>query len=178
MALYLGTICRYNIGKCMNMLLVGRCKTEVARGKWLSELIFVWRQAAFVRWRNVDVIIGAVLVRVIILLGFHTFTGSDYTSALHKKGKVRPFAQRVKDTDIQRAFTDMAKGSLTDQDIDTLNTFTAQIYCAKEKVMSLNCHRHNVFEKTHGQKPRSYNAPARLKVIPGCMLPPCESETS
>ena len=92
----------------------------------------------------------AVLVQVIILLGFYAFTGLDYTSAFHKKGKARLFVQLVKNTDSQKAFTDIARGSLTDQDVDTLYTFTVQIYSAKGRVMSLNCHRYNVFANTYG----------------------------
>ena len=77
------------------------------------------------------------------------FTGSDYSSAFHRNGKVRPFLQLVKDTDAQKAFTDMARGSLNDQDVDILNTFTAQMYGAKGKVILLNYYGYNVFEKTH-----------------------------
>jgi len=72
----------------------------------------------------------------------------------------------------------MARGSLTDPDIEILKTYTAQMYGAKGKVMSLNYHRYNVFEKAYGPKARSWNALAKLQGIDGSMIPPCESEIS
>lgn len=104
--------------------------------------------------------------------------GSDYTSPFHRKGKVKPFAQLVKDTDAQKAFSNMTRGSLTDEDRDTLKKLTAQMYSAKGKVMSLNGHRCKVFEKTYGLKVKSHNALAKLKGIYGSMIPTCESEIS
>lgn len=40
-----------------------------------------------------------------VLLGLHAFTGCDYTSGFHRKGKFRPCAQMVKDTSVQKAFS-------------------------------------------------------------------------
>ena len=112
------------------------------------------------------------------LPGFHVFTGSDYTSSFHGKGKVRPFAQLVKDNDAQKAFSEMTKGTITDEDRDTLNTFTTKMYGLKGKDVSLNDHRYNIFEKTYRPKVRAENCLAKLKGIDASPIPPCESEVS
>ena len=54
------------------------------------------------------------------LPGFHAFTGSDYTSAFVRKGKVRPFAFLEKDTVAQKAFAQMSSEKLNDKSVDIL----------------------------------------------------------
>lgn len=112
------------------------------------------------------------------LPGFHAFTGSDYTSAFHGKGKVRAFAQLVKDTDAQKAFSDRTKGTITDEDRDSLKTFTTKMYGRKGKDVSLNDHRYSIFENTYRPKLKALNCLAKLKGIDASMIPPCESEIS
>ena len=42
------------------------------------------------------------------LPGFHAFTGSDYTAAFVRKGKVKPFAKLEKNKEAQKAFQSLA----------------------------------------------------------------------
>jgi hypothetical protein len=65
-----------------------------------------------------------------------------------EKEKFSPYAQLQKDTAAQKAFSNMARGKLTDVDQKALMSFTAQMYGARgQGTSSLNGHRYNVFEK-------------------------------
>jgi len=110
------------------------------------------------------------------LPGFHAFTGSDYTSAFVRKGKVRPFARLEKSSDAQKAFAEMAKtDTLPDKQRDVLFEYVAMIYGAKESA-KLNCHRYKTFEKAFRPKATSQNPLAKLKGLDGSLIPPCEAE--
>lgn len=46
------------------------------------------------------------------LLGFHAFTGSDFTAAFMRKGKVRPYQIMVKHTRFMEAFAQLGESSI------------------------------------------------------------------
>ena len=72
------------------------------------------------------------------LPGFHAFTGSDYTSAFVRKGKVRPFAFLKKDTVAQKAFAQMSSEKLNDQSVDILKPQGYMEHHQVERVLSIN----------------------------------------
>ncbi len=99
------------------------------------------------RYVNITAIGNAIGLKLCEALpGFHAFSGCDYMSAFVRKGKVRPFAILEKDEGAQRAFATMATGELDLIDEECLKSFTASMYGAKAKCVSLNQHRYRVFE--------------------------------
>ena len=61
----------------------------------------------FINVTSIQRSIGSAMCHA--LPAFHAFTGSDYTSAFVRKGKVRPFATLQKNIEAQKAF-----GALTE----------------------------------------------------------------
>ena len=114
------------------------------------------------------------------LSDFHSFTGSDYTSAFVRKGKIRPFKQLEKDTDAQKAFAEMAKGNLNEETIKSVISFTARMYGAKARGtdVSLDAHRYQVFEKFFGPQSTSKDPLKTLRGIDATMIPSCKAEIS
>jgi len=111
------------------------------------------------------------------LPGFHAFTGSDYTSAFVRKGKIRPFAILEKDKPSQKAFAQMSTEELDDVSVETLKHFTARMYGATAtSKASLNQHRYKVFEKGYAPKASAKNPLEKLKGIAASTIPPCEAE--
>lgn len=85
----------------------------------------------------------------------------------------------LKDTSVQKAFSLMSTGQLSENHEKVLKTFTAEMYGGKGKSSSsLNGYRYKVFERAYGPKARCKNALEKLKGIDGSMLPPCETELS
>ena len=111
------------------------------------------------------------------LPAFHTFTGSDYTSAFVRKGKVRPLHLLEKNINAQIAFSELCHcQSPSPKTVEALERFTTCLYGAKGEGCSLNKHRYQVVEKAYSPKPRTKNPLDNLKGIDGCCIPPCEAE--
>ena len=106
---------------------------------------------------------------------FHAYTGSDYTSAFVKKGKIRPFLKLQKSTEVQKAFHDLTEDAENQNAHNLLFKYTASLYGAKEKA-TLNVHRYKCFEKVYKPKLTSKNPLDKLKGIDASGLPPCEVE--
>lgn len=81
------------------------------------------------------------------LLGFHAFTGSDYTSEFFRMGKKRSFKILEEYKDAQDAFAKMAKESLREDSRKVTMSYTARIYAAKpNNTLSLNMHHYKTFQ--------------------------------
>ena len=88
------------------------------------------------------------------LPGFHAYTGSDYTSAFVRRGKIRPLALLEKNEEAQVAFAKIASSiDIAKKTKTTLESFTASMYGAKRENVSLNAHRWNVVERPYGPRP-------------------------
>lgn len=84
------------------------------------------------------------------LPAFHAFTGSDYTSAFVRKGKVRPLATLEKQPDYQKSFRVMATSTtVSNRTKAAFQRFTATLYGAKDSANTrLNEWRYKKFMKT------------------------------
>ena len=110
------------------------------------------------------------------LVGFHAFTGCDFTSAFIRKGKKKPFALLLKSTDTQEAFRELATcQEVNEKTKRTLQLFVAANYGARG-FRSLNEHRFQVFQKAYGPKALSAKPLQKLKGITASSIPPCEVE--
>ena len=92
------------------------------------------------------------------LPAFHSFTGSDYTSAFVRKGKIRPFLNLQKNDAAQIAFAELSQSqSLSHTTEEALQMFTSCMYGAKGQGCDLNKHRFKIVEKEYSPKPGSRN---------------------
>lgn len=67
------------------------------------------------------------------LPGLHAFTGTDYTSAFVRKGKIKPYKLLEKNQSNIVAFNALSSSSpLSDTEKETINKFTAVLYLANE----------------------------------------------
>lgn len=84
------------------------------------------------------------------LPAFHAFTGSDYTSAFVRKGKVRPFKTLEKQPHYQKSFRVMATNTTVSNKTKTaLQRFKATMYGAEDSANTrLNDWRYEKFMQT------------------------------
>ena len=72
------------------------------------------------------------------LPAFHVFTGSDYTAASSRKGKIRPLKTLVKDKTLQTVFGDMGfSDEIEEEEFKVVEKFTCTLY-GKPKFNSVN----------------------------------------
>ena len=111
------------------------------------------------------------------LPAFHAYTGSDFTSSLCKKGKIRPFEKLLNDRDAQLAFIDLSSSqSPKAKTRKSLENFTAQLYGSKSHQPSLNDFRFKCFEKGFRPKQTAKNKLQDLSGVNASSLPPCQAE--
>ena len=111
------------------------------------------------------------------LPAFHSFTGSDYTSAFVRKGKIRSFLNLQKNDAAQIAFAELGQSQpLSHTTEKALQMFTSCMYGAKGQGCDLNKHRFKTVEKAYSPKLRSENPLGRLKGIDGSLTPPGKAE--
>ncbi|KAG1714591.1 hypothetical protein GQR58_001019 [Nymphon striatum] len=112
------------------------------------------------------------------LSAFHAFTGSDYTSAFVRKGKVRLLKALEKQPDYQKSFRVMVTSTtVSNRTKAALQRFTATMYGAKDSTNTrLNEWRYEKFMKTYGPKGNGKHLLANLKGMDASGLPPCEDE--
>lgn len=95
---------------------------------------------------SLGVAMGDRLLKCII--GFHSLTGCDTTSAFHSKGKTKPFDilwQSQKDANLIAALMDLGSSwdKLKSETIRSLEKFVCKIYGSKET--NLNIARYKIF---------------------------------
>ena len=111
------------------------------------------------------------------LPAYHAFTGTDYTSAFVRKGKLKPLKILQSSEETQDAFIDITSGHISDTAEKTIMAFTAAIFGDKNSQRhSLNEYRYQAFEKAFGPKATSRNPFQKMKGIDPSSLPPCEAE--
>ena len=111
------------------------------------------------------------------LPAFHALTGTDYTPAMHRRGKVRPLKALEKNKKAQKSLAALAHGAtVSGQDKKTLEQFVASLYGARRDDCSLNDHRFQMVLKAYGPKAGSKNPLEKLKGVDGCNIPPAEAE--
>ena len=81
------------------------------------------------------------------LIGFHPFTGSDYTPSFKDKGKVRPLKIMQSNKSYMQAFKDLGSSEVIQADtLKILEKFVCQVYGDK-KCESVNELRYKKFVK-------------------------------
>ena len=111
------------------------------------------------------------------LLAYHAFTGTDYTSAIIRKGKVRPFRRLESSNNAQDALIAITSGKVDASSERALLKFGATLFGAKAaESSSLNGFRYTAFEKAFGPSANTKNPLNKLKGVDASSLPPCEAE--
>ena len=108
------------------------------------------------------------------LPAYHAFTGSDYTSAFVRKGKVRPFGMMQKNAEVIAALKNV--GSTPTFDISYLHPLE-QFVCAmfgKPRFNNVNTLRFKLFQSRYDVKDaaKCFQIPDGLDL---CFIPPCRS---
>ena len=111
------------------------------------------------------------------LLAYHAFTGTDYTSAIIRKGKVRQFRRLESSNDAQYALIAITSGKVDASSERALLKFGATLFGAKAaESSSLNGFRYTAFEKAFGPSANAKNPLNKLNDVDASSLPPCEAE--
>jgi hypothetical protein len=108
------------------------------------------------------------------LLGLHSMTGSDRTSAFVRKGKVKPYTLLRKHTDFLQAFAEHGTTeTVSEETLQSLETFVCKLYSNKHYV-NINQLRYDLTKQKFtlcGSKLLS-----DTKGIDMSLLPPCRCE--
>ena len=116
------------------------------------------------------------------LPAYHAFTGTDYTSAIIRKGKFTSFRRLESSNDAQDAqdaLITITSGKVDASSERALMKFGATLFEAKAAESSLlNGFRYTAFEKAFGlSRPTTAKNPLhKLKGVDASSLPPCEAE--
>ena len=109
------------------------------------------------------------------IIGLNALTGSDFTAAFHKKGKVAPLNLLMNDSesDYIDAFIEMSEYPVSD--MSKIMRFVCALYGFKN-CSSINKARMNKLYKLAGRKPSGELA--NVNKVNCTMLPPCEKSLS
>ena len=111
------------------------------------------------------------------LTSFHAFTGSDYTSAFVRKGKLRPFKLLETEANWKNVFAMMASHEeISVATKESLMKFISRTYAGKKET-GLNECRYKKFISAFGPKHNEKNLLSNLKGFDASGLPPCEAIT-
>ena len=95
---------------------------------------------------------------------YHAFTGTDDTSAIIRKGKVRPFRRLESSNDAQDTLIAITSGKVDASSERALLKFGATLFGAKAaESSSLNGVRYTAFEKAFGPSANAKNPLNKLK---------------
>ena len=108
------------------------------------------------------------------LPAFHLFTGSDYTAAFSRQGKIRPLKTLEKDKTAQTAFGDMGfSDDIQEEEFKVIEKFTCILY-GKPKLNFVNEVRLELYPKKYRPKKTQENVVIScVKKMKGSFLPPC-----
>ena len=108
------------------------------------------------------------------LPAFHVFTGSDYTEAFSRKGKIRPLKTLEKDKTAQTVFGNTGfSDDIQEEEFKVIEKFTCALY-GKPKFNSVDEVRLKLFLKKYQPKKKEV-AISCVKKMEGSFLPPCSS---
>lgn len=156
------------------VILVYHCD-KIEKTVWMDVGTVSKKNRRFINITEIQRALGPGVCRS--LPAFHAFTGSDYTSAFVKKGKVRPFAKLQQNTEVQKAFQVLTETPRDEKSCNTLLKYTASLYGARDNSkVALNTHRYKRFETVYKPKMRGKNPLEKLKGIDASGLPSCEAE--
>ena len=111
------------------------------------------------------------------LPAYHAFTGTDYTSAIIRKGKVRPFRRLEISSDAKDALIAITSWKVDASSERALLTFGPTLFGAKAAETSLlNGFRYSAFEKAFRPSATAKNPLHKLNGVDASSLPPCEAE--
>ena len=97
------------------------------------------------------------------LIGFHAFSGTDYTSAFFRKGKLISWKKMLQDEEFIDAFIHLGnEWSLDDQFKDVLERYVCHLYSSKKS--KVNDARFQIFNK----KQSISNQLTDLSILPPC----------
>ena len=107
------------------------------------------------------------------LPAFHALTGSDYTPAFNRKGKVRPFTIMVSQPRTMLALARLGhEKAICQNDLTIIEEFVCSIYGAtKLHCKNVDEARVKLFQKSMPKK--GTNKLSNIKSIDPAMLPPC-----
>ena len=107
---------------------------------------------------------------------FHVFTGSDYTAAFSRKGKIRPLKTLEKDKTAQTVFRDMGFSDDIQgkKEFKVIKNLACTLY-GKPKFNSVNKVRLELFLKKYRPKKKEEVVITCVKKMEGSFLPPCAS---
>ena len=109
------------------------------------------------------------------LPAFYVFTGSDYTAAFSRKGKLRPLKTLEKDKTAQTVFGDMGFfEDIQEEKFKVIEKFTCALY-GKPKFNSDNELRLELFLQKYRPKKKEEVVISRVKKMEGSFLPHCAS---
>ena len=109
------------------------------------------------------------------LPAFHVFTGSDYTAAFSRKGKIRPLKTLEKDKAAQTVFGDMGFSDDTqEEEFKVIEKFTCTLY-EKPKFTSVDDVRLELFLKKYQPKMEKEVVISCEKKMECSFLSPCAS---
>ena len=110
------------------------------------------------------------------LPAYHAFTGTDNTSAIIRKGKVRPFRRLESSNNAQDALIAITSGKVDASSERALLKFGATLFGAKAaESNSLNGFRYTASEKAFGPSANTKNPLNKLKGVDASSFPPCEA---
>jgi len=111
--------------------------------------------------------LGATLSKS--LPGYHAFTGSDYTAAFSRKGKLSALKVLEKDNKLQETFGKLGEEDINSETFEQLELLACRMYGMK-KINSINEVRLEKFAQKY--KPKKDKV-INLKSMDGSFLPPC-----
>ncbi len=142
---------------------------------WMDTGAFNGKNRRYVNLSAIAMSIGSKMCHA--LPAYHAFTGTNYTSAIIRKGKVRPFRQLESSSDAQDALIAFTSGLVDESSERALLKFGATLFGAKAaESSSLNGFRYTAFEKAFEPSATAKNPLHMLKGVDASSLPPCEAE--
>ena len=127
----------------------------------------------YVNLSAIAISIGSTVCQA--LSAYHAFTGTEYMSAIIRKGNVRPFRRLESSNDAQDALIAITSGKVDASSERALLKFGATLFGAKAaESSSLNGFRYTAFEKACGPSANAKNPLHKLKGVDASSLPPCE----
>ena len=97
---------------------------------WLEVGLYAKNSLRYIDVRKLFNKLGKDLCRA--LPAFHVFTGSDYTAAFSRKGKIRPLKTLEKDKTVQTVFGEIGfSDDIREEEFKVIEKFTCALYTTK-----------------------------------------------
>ena len=140
---------------------------------WLEFGLYAKNSLRYIDVRKLLNKLGRDLCRA--LSAFHVLTGSEYTAAFLRKGKIRSLKTLEKDKTAQTVFGDMEfSAGIQEEEFKVIEKFTCALY-GKPKFNSVNEVRLELFLKKYRPKRKDEVVISCVKKMEGSFLPLCAS---